>query len=301
MATSPYLHELNITDGSEFLDDAIRTKDQPLDATSTFFINKKIKLMSTIKQFSPIVAESAAPIARPQAPGLQTAEKGVTNLVLVHGAFADGSSWAKVIPILQAKGYNVIAVQNPLTSFEDDVAATQRALDLMEGPVLLIAHSYGGMVITEAGNDPKVKGLVYVDALIPDDGQSAVDVIQPYPPSPGNTEFQQDAAGYLRLSYKGIDSHFAQDLPPEERGVLYATQIPWAAKGSLTKISKAAWKNKPSWCVIGLNDETIPATLTKAEAKMINATTLELESSHVPMLSQPNKVASFIISAAQSL
>ena len=227
--------------------------------------------------------------------------KGVKNVVLVHGAFADGSSWAKVIPLLQAKGYNVIAVQNPLTSFEDDVAAAQRAIALMEGPVLLVAHSYGGMVITEAGNDPKVVGLLYVNALIPNDGQSAVDVIQPYPPSPGNKEFQQDASGFLSLSFKGINSHFAQDLDEEERGVLYATQIPWAAKGTLTKISKAAWKNKPSWCLIGSNDETVPPELTRAEAKMINATTLELKSSHVPMLSQPNKVAAFIISAAETL
>jgi pimeloyl-ACP methyl ester carboxylesterase len=257
--------------------------------------------MLTIKQLSPTATGEAATIPKPQAASLQSTLKGVNNIVLVHGAFADGSSWAKVIPLLQDKGYNVVAVQNPLTSLEDDVAAAQRAIDLMDGPVLLVAHSYGGMVITEAGNDPKVKGLVYVDALIPDDGQSVVDVIRPYPPSPGNTEFQQDASGYLRLSFKGIDAYFAQDLPPEERKVLYATQIPWAAKGTLTKISKAAWKNKPSWCIIGLNDETVPATLTKAEAKMINATTLELESSHVPMLSQPNKVAAFIISAAQAV
>ena len=232
---------------------------------------------------------------------IETHSKGIKNVVLVHGAFADGSSWAKVIPLLQIKGYNVIAVQNPLTSFEDDVAATGRAIALMDGPVLLVAHSYGGMVITEAGNDPKVAGLLYVDALIPNDGQSVADVIQPYPPSPGNKEFQQDASGFLSLSFKGINSHFAQDLNEEDRGVLYATQTPWAAKATTTKISKAAWKSKPSWCIIGLNDETIPPTLTRAEAKMINATTLELKSSHVPMLSQPNEVAGFIISAAQTL
>ncbi len=258
--------------------------------------------MITIKQLSPTATvEGTATLSLPEGANLQSNAKGVKKIVLVHGAFADGSSWAKVIPILQAKGYNVIAVQNPLTSFEDDVAATKRALDLMEGPVLLAAHSYGGMVITEAGNDPKVKGLLYVDALIPNDGQSAADVIQPYPPSPGNTEFQQDASGFLSMSLKGINSYFAQDLDAEDRKILYATQTPWATKGIATKISKAAWKNKPSWCIIGLNDETIPPPLTRAEAKMINATTLELESSHVPMLSQPNKVAEFIISAAQTL
>ncbi len=258
--------------------------------------------MLTVKQLNPsaiMEAGTAATLPQDTKPKLEV--KGVKNIVLVHGAFADGSSWAKVIPLLQAKGYNVIAVQNPLTSLEDDVAAAKRAIDLMDAPILLVAHSYGGMVITEAGNDPKVVGLVYVDALIPNDNQSVVDVIQPYPPSPGNAEFKQDAAGFLSLSFKGIDSHFAQDLPEQERKILFATQTPWAAKGTVTKISKAAWKNKPSWCIIGLNDETVPPALTKAEAKMINATVLELESSHVPMLSQPGKVAEFIIGAAETL
>ena len=258
--------------------------------------------MHTIKQYiSAALITAATFFYLPPVANAQSASKGIKNIVLVHGAFADGSSWAKVIPLLQAKGYNVIAVQNPLTSLEDDVAATIRAIALMDGPVLLAAHSYGGVVITEAGNDPKVAGLLYVDALIPNDDQSVVDVIQPYPPSPGNKEFQQDASGFLTLSFKGIDSDFAQDLNAADRKVLYATQIPWAAKATTTKISKAAWKNKPSWCIIGLNDETVPPPLTRAEAKMINASTLELKSSHVPMLSQPNKVAAFIISAAQTL
>lgn len=304
----PFRHEVNIADGGEFLDDAIRIKDQPFVERTmpSLFINNvfnqpKLNIMSTIKEFSPTTSEAPATFSKPQNAKPQVDSKGVKNVVLVHGAFADGSSWARVIPLLQAKGYNVVAVQNPLTSLEDDVAATKRALDLMEPPILLVAHSYGGMVITEAGNDPKVVGLVYVDALIPNDGQSVVDVIEPYPPSPGNTEFQQDASGFLTLSFKGIDSHFAQDLKAEDRKILHATQTPWAAKATLTKISKAAWKNKPSWCIIGLNDETVPPALTRAEAKMINATTLELDSSHVPMLSQPNKVAEFIISAAQTL
>ncbi|HEY4109627.1 alpha/beta hydrolase [Puia sp.] len=237
----------------------------------------------------------------PQNANSQPVPKGIKNVVLVHGAFADGSSWAKVIPILQSNGYRVVAVQNPLTSFEEDVAAARRAIASMDGPVLLVAHSYGGMVITEAGNDPKVAGLVYVDALIPEDGQSVADVIKPYPPSPGNKEFQQDASGFLSLSFKGINSYFAQDLSAQERKVLYATQTPWAAKATVTPITKAAWKNKPSWCIIGLNDKTIPPALTRVEAKMIHATTLELSSSHVPMLSQPVKVAAYIMRAAQTL
>lgn len=230
----------------------------------------------------------------------QATSKGVKNIVLVHGAFADGSSWAALIPALQTKGYNVIAVQNPLTSLEDDVAATQRAIALMDGPVLLVGHSYGGMVITEAGNDPKVAGLLYVCALVPDDGQSAQDVTKNYP-SPGSAEFKLDASGFLTMSNQGINAHFAQDLKAEERNVIYATQGPWAAKATAGKVSKAAWKNKPSWFLIGTDDHMVPVELARTEAKMIKATTLELKTSHVPMVSQPAKVAAFIIGAAEKL
>jgi pimeloyl-ACP methyl ester carboxylesterase len=232
---------------------------------------------------------------------MNTVEKGVKNVVLVHGAFADGSSWSKIIPELHAKGFNVIAVQNPLTSLEEDVAAAKRAIAMMDGPVLLVAHSYGGMVITEAGNDPRVAGLVYICALVPDDGQSVEDVIKAVPPSPGNMEFKLDASGFLTLSSKGINAHFAQDLPPAERNVLFATQVPWAVKGTTEKISKAAWKTKPSWFIIGAEDQTVPPALQRAEAKMINATTIELNSSHVPMLSMPDQVVSYIMDVAEEL
>lgn len=231
----------------------------------------------------------------------QDAPKGVKNIVLVHGAFADGSSWARIIPILQAKGYNVIAVQNPLTSLEEDVAAARRAIALMDGPVLLVGHSYGGMVVTEAGNDPKVVGLVYVCALVPDDGQSVGDVTSAFPPGPGSGEFRQDSSGFLTLSSKGINAYFAQDLPAETRNVIYATQTPWAARATITKVTHAAWKTKPSWFIIGEDDQMVPAVLARAEAKMIKATILELNSSHVPMLSMPDKVAAFIINAARQL
>ncbi|MBS1665491.1 MAG: alpha/beta hydrolase [Bacteroidetes bacterium] len=230
----------------------------------------------------------------------QTVSKGVKNIVLVHGAFADGSSWERIIPILHAKGYHVVAVQNPLTSLEDDVAATQRAIALMEGPVLLVGHSYGGMVVTEAGNDPKVKGLLYVCALVPDAGMSVGDVTKAFPPAPGSGEFQQ-ASGFLKLSSKGINAYFAQDLPPSARNTIYSTQVPWAVKAAMTKVSAAAWKTRPSWFIIGKDDQMVPPALARAEAKMIGARTLELNSSHVPMLSMPEKVAAFIVSAAQEL
>lgn len=228
-------------------------------------------------------------------------KNGVTNIVLVHGLFADGSSWAKVIPLLQAKGYNVISVQNPLTSLEEDIAATKRAIALMDGPVLLAAHSYGGMVITEAGNDPKVAGLLYVCALIPDDGQSVNDLLQELPPTPAVAEFRADESGFLRLSEKGINDYFVQDLPAEERKIVYATQTPWDSRAATTKVSKAAWKTRPSWCIIGTDDLTVGTERERLEAKKIKATVLELDSAHVPMLSQPGKVADFIIEAAGKL
>lgn len=258
--------------------------------------------MFTIKQFSSVALITAVALFYlPQHAKSQSNLKGVKNIVLVHGAFADGSSWANIIPLLHAKGYNVIAVQNPLTSLQDDVAATKRAIALMDGPVLLVGHSYGGMVVTEAGNDPKVAGLLYVCALVPNDGQSATDVVKAFPPSPGNAEFKADASGFLSLSLKGINSHFAQDLPAKTRKIIFATQVPWAIRTTTDKIFRAAWKTKPSWFLIGLDDQMVEPALARAEAEMIKATTIELKSSHVPMISQPNKVAAFIIGAAREL
>lgn len=256
--------------------------------------------MNTIKQIKTIALIAMTIMLLPGFAHSQTT-KGVKNIVLVHGAFADGSSWSKIIPLLTAKGYTVTAVQNPLTSLQDDVAATKRAIALMDGPILLVGHSYGGIVISEAGNDPKVAGLLYVCALIPDDNQSVVDVVQAFPSAPGSAEFRPDAAGFLSLSFKGIDQHFAQDLSVADRKLLFVTQTPWAARATTDKISTAAWKTKPSWCIIGINDQMVTPELARAEAKMIKATTIELSSSHVPMLSQPKKVADFILAAAQKL
>jgi pimeloyl-ACP methyl ester carboxylesterase len=237
-------------------------------------------------------------------PGLVKAQSmpgGIKNVVLVHGAFADGSSWAKVIPILQAKGYNVVAVQNPLTSFGDDVAAAKRAIDAMDGPVLLVGHSYGGMVISEVGKDPKVAGLVYVAALVPEEGQNVGDVNAPYPPGPGAAEFQLSPAGFLSLSLKGINEFFAQDASPEERKVIFATQVPWAASATTEKVYSPAWQTKPSWSIVATKDGMINPDLQRAKAKLIKATTIELKSNHVPMVTEPKKVATFIINAASSV
>ena len=223
----------------------------------------------------------------------------IKNVVLVHGAFADGSSWAKVIALLVAKGYHVVAVQNPLSSLGDDVAATKRAIALMDGPVILVGHSWAGMVITEAGNDPKVAGLVYIAAFAPNDGQAAADLGTAYPAPPGAAEAKPDAAGYLSLTRQGVEQDFAPDLPPAERAVVYATQGPWSSKSLAEKITTAAWKSKPSW-YIAVDDRMIAPQYELEAAALIKATTTKLKSSHVAMLSHPQAVAAVIMDAANS-
>lgn len=221
----------------------------------------------------------------------------VRNIVLVHGAFADGSSYAKVIPLLQAQGYRVTAVQNPLSSLADDVAFTRRALALQDGPVILVGHSWGGMVISEAGNDPKVVGLVYIAALVPDAGQTANDVLKPYPPTPGLGNLAPDASGYLSLTRKGIEEDFVPDLPARERALVFATQGAWNSTALAEPVPNPAWKTRPSW-FIAVDDRMLPADYELAIAKTINAKLTKLAAGHVPMLSQPKAVAAVIIDAA---
>src|SRR5437016_6037791 len=218
----------------------------------------------------------------------------VRNVVLVHGAFADGSSWAKVIPLLEAKGLHVTAVQNPLSSLAEDVAATKRAIANQDGPVILVGHSWAGMVISEAGNDPKVAGLVYVAAIVPDENQSANDVLKPYSAPPGLAEAKPDAAGFLSLTQKGIDEDLVPDLPSAERAVVYATQGPWNSACLADNISIPAWKTKTSW-FIAVNDRMLPPEYEQAIAKHIHATMTTLPKGHVPMLSTPKDVAAVII------
>jgi pimeloyl-ACP methyl ester carboxylesterase len=224
--------------------------------------------------------------------------QGIRNIVIVHGAWADGSSWSKVIPLLQAKGYHVVAVQNPLTSLADDVAATKRAIALQDGPVLLVGHSYGGVVITEAGNDPKVVGLVYVAAIAPSEGESIASVTKPFPPAPLGSEVRPDAEGFLTLTPKGIAEDLAQDLSDGEKQLLTATQGPTKSDVFGATVTTAAWKTKPSWSVIASNDRAVSPELEKAEAATMKATSISVPSSHVPMLSHPKIVADFIEKAA---
>jgi pimeloyl-ACP methyl ester carboxylesterase len=228
------------------------------------------------------------------------ASAGVKNVVLVHGAFADASSWSKVIPLLEAKGLHVVAVQNPLNSLADDVAATKRAIANAAGPVLLVGHSYGGAVITEAGNDAKVAALVYVAAFAPAEGESVADVGKTHPAPPGMAEEIADAAGFISLTTKGVDEDFAPDLPAAERKLIAATQGPTAAIVFGTKISRAAWKQRPSWYLIASDDRMIPPELQRDMASRIKAQSISVAASHVPMLSHPTEVAAFIAQAANS-
>ena len=246
------------------------------------------RMAATALAYLVAVALAGAALAQP-----------VKNIVLVHGAFADGSSWAKVIPILQSKGYNVTAVQNPLTSLADDVAATNRALALQNGPVILVGHSWGGVVITEAGMDPKVAGLVYVAAFGPDSGEAVGDLGKAYPPPAALAAPIVDKQGFLSLSTEAVVKHFASDLPPAEARVVAATQGPINASAFAAHVSAAAWKTKPSWYIVSKLDGAIAPDEERFFAKRMKATTTELNTSHVPMLSQPKAVAAVIMDAAE--
>jgi pimeloyl-ACP methyl ester carboxylesterase len=224
----------------------------------------------------------------------------VRNVVLVHGAFADGSSWSKVIPLLLAKGYRLTSVAIPLTSFAEDVAATTRAIGAQEGPVLLVGHSYGGVVITEAGNDPKVAGLVYVAAFAPDANQSIGEISKSFPKPPGLDALRPLPDGYLLLTEQGIQEDFAQDASKEDKALLIAVQPQTAGAIFEAKPSAAAWKNRPSWFIIATKDRMIAPEQEAAMAKSIGATTSRLPSGHAVMLSHPKEVADVIESAAES-
>ena len=243
----------------------------------------------------------AIPGIAQQKPVLPDEEK--PTIILVHGAFADGSSWNKVIPILQKKGYQAIAVQNPLTSLSDDVAAVERAISEVKGKVVLVGHSWGGAVITQAGNNDKVKSLVYVAAYAPSEGQS-IDSIgreaygeRKVPNVPGfNDPVITD--GYIRLKEEAIIKYFAQDLPLQEAKNIAAGQGRFHVSTLTAKITVPAWKDKPSFFVIADHDQIISPQVESEMAKKIHATTYHIPASHVVMLSKPAEVAEVIVNAA---
>jgi pimeloyl-ACP methyl ester carboxylesterase len=222
----------------------------------------------------------------------------VKNIVLVHGAFADGSSWSKVIPLLQSKGFHVTAVGIPLTSFAGDVGATRRIIAAQDGPIILVGHSYGGVVITEAGVDPKVVGLVYVAAFAPDAEQSITDISAKFPKAPGLSKLTPLSDEFLLLSPDGIATDFAQDLTPSEKALISAVQPQTASSLFNARPTAAAWHDKPSWYIVAASDRMIAPEQERSMAKQIGATTTVVPASHVVMLSQPGRVAKVISDAA---
>jgi pimeloyl-ACP methyl ester carboxylesterase len=222
----------------------------------------------------------------------------VSNVILVHGAWADGSCWNKVIPLLAANNLTVTAVQLPLTSFESDVTAVRRAIALADGDVVLVGHSYAGAVIGEAGNDAKVASLVYVDAFAPDGGESAGSLFAQFESAPLNGEIRPDAEGFLKLTQAGISTLFAQDLDDAEQALLYATQGPINGAALGGTLTEAAWRTRPTYYLIGDQDMAILRVEQERMATRMNATVVHVDASHVPMLSHPEVVANFVLKAA---
>jgi len=233
--------------------------------------------------------------------GSTYAADATPSVVIVHGAFADGSDWAKVVPLLQAEGVTVTVVQNPLTSLADDVAATQRVLDNQAGKVVLVGHSWGGTVISEAGNDRKVSALVYVAAFAPDAGQTSGEQGKGAPTPPGISQLKTDGNGFIYLTPQGMARDFAQDLPGAQTAVMTATQGPIKASAFEDKTSVAAWKTKPSWYLLATQDRMIHPDVQRASAKRIGATLSEVNSSHVPQQSQSAEVAKVILDAVHEV
>jgi len=227
------------------------------------------------------------------------AQQPAKTVVLVHGAFADGTSWHRVIPQLKRAGLNVVAVQNPLNSLEEDVEFTNRVLDIVQGPVVLVGHSWGGVVITQAGAHEKVKSLVYVAAYTPDVGQALVDTLKGYPDPPGRSSFLKDSKGYLRLSEEGVRNFFAPDLSRDEQAVIAATQGMYNSLAPTQKVTAAAWRKNPAYVLVSANDRIIPPEVQRDRAKLLNAKVVEVPSSHVAMLSHPDEVVKLILEAAK--
>lgn len=222
----------------------------------------------------------------------------VRKIILVHGAFADGSGWRGVYDDLTSRGYSVSIVQNPLTSFADDVAATRRVLNRLDGPVVLVGHSYGGSVITEVGNDQKVAGLVYVAAFAPDVGRSTLDQYDKIPPPP-NFVPEEQPDGFAYLNDERFRAGFAADTSDADAQFLRDAQVPIAMAALTAPVTVAAWKTKPSWYVVATEDGAIAPELLRSTARRIGAETTEVAGSHVVFLTQPKAVADVIDAAAK--
>ena len=224
---------------------------------------------------------------------------GVKNIVLVHGGFVDGSGWEGVYKILKNDGYTVAIVQNPTISLADDVAVTKRTLAAQDGPVILVGHSYGGAVITEAGTDPKVAGLVYVAAFAPDKGESVSSLIKNPPPGAPVPPILPPQDGYLYLDRVKFPASFAGDVKPDAAAFMADSQVPWGVEALNGTITEAAWKTKPSWYLVTTEDKMIPPDAQRAMSKRAGSTVVEVRGSHAVYVSHPQAVASLIEKAAR--
>jgi pimeloyl-ACP methyl ester carboxylesterase len=238
--------------------------------------------------------------AKGSPPAVASPRPSGATVVLVHGAFAGASSWDSVIPLLEAQGLRAVAVHDPLSSLGADVDTVTRVIDAQSGPVILVGHSWGGTVITQAGVNDKVVALVYVAAFAPSEGQSSNDLTKDYPTPPWTQSVRADSAGFLTLSREAVATYFAPDLPSSLTDVMAATQGPMMGKALDERVTQAAWRTKPSTFVVAKQDQMIPPDLERAMAKKIDARTTEVASSHVAMLVKPDAVADAIILAARS-
>ena len=224
----------------------------------------------------------------------------INNVVLVHGGFVDGSGWESVYTMLKKQGYNVAIVQNPTISLADDVAVTKRVIAAQDGPVILVGHSYGGAVITEAGNDPKVERLVYITAFAPDRNESVQTLIQNPAPGAPVPPILPPADGFLLLDREKFAASFAGDVNPDMAAFMADSQMPWGLDALGGAVSEPAWKSKPSWYLVATDDKMIPPDAQRAMAKRAGATSVESKGSHAVYVSQPRAVADVIDRAAKS-
>ena len=229
---------------------------------------------------------------------IQKASVEANNVVLVHGLYADASSWSEVIPLLQKAGLHVTAVQNPLTSLADDAEATRRVLALQDGATVLVAHSYGGMVISQAGIDPKVSALVYVAARGPDAGEDYGALAGRYPAAPASAGLIKSPDGFAQLSEAAFLKDFAGDLVPARAKTLYAVQGQASQSIFTARTTQAAWRVKPSWYAVSSQDRTINPSLQRFMANRMNAQTIEVPGSHLALISHPQEIADLILKAA---
>ncbi|HZN51009.1 MAG TPA: alpha/beta hydrolase [Methylomirabilota bacterium] len=223
----------------------------------------------------------------------------VKNVVLVHGGFVDGAGWAGVYKMLRKSGYQVSVVQNPTTSLQDDVAATQRVLAMQDGPAILVGHSYGGAVITEAGRHPRVAALVYITAFAPDAGESVATLIKDPPPGAPVPPILPPQDGFLLLDKSKFHASFGADVDAETATFMADSQVPWGLGALSGAISEPAWRSKPSWYLVVTEDQMIPVAAQRAMAKRAGATIVETKGSHAIYVSQPAPVAALIERAAK--